>query len=179
MKTARNAIIPVALIALTGTMVAAADTPPVARPYAALQACRAITDNTQRLACFDKASAALDAAQKSEDVVIVDRQEVKKARKGLFGFNLPRIGFLAGRDGNAEDAKDEQQLDDTVAKAQALPYGKWRITLSSGGVWETLETDSRFTDPRPGAAIQLSKGMIGSYFLQVGKGRAVKARRVG
>src|SRR6476659_2698826 len=149
-----KAVLPLAVIAVAATMATAADTPPpVARPYAALQACRTIADNTQRLACFDKASAALEAAQKSEEVVIVDRQEVKKARKGLFGFNLPRIGFLAGRENNAEDEADEQQLDDTVGKAQVLPYGKWRITLASGGVWETLETDSRFTDPKPGAAV--------------------------
>lgn len=174
-----KAALPFALLALAGTALSAADAPPLARPYTALQACRGVADNAQRLACYDKAAAALDAAQKSEDVVIVDRQEVKKARKGLFGFNLPRIGFLAGRDGNAEDQADEQQLDDTVAKAQPVPYGKWRITLTSGGVWETLEIDSRFTDPRPGAAVHLSKGLIGSYFLQVGKGRAIKARRVG
>jgi hypothetical protein len=173
-----KAALPLAAIALAGTMAVAADAPPVARPYAALQACRGIADSTQRLACFDKASAALEAAQKSEDVVIVDRQEVKKARKGLFGFTMPRIGFLAGRQGNAEDEADEQQLEDTVASARALPYGKWRITLSTGGVWETLETDSRFTDPKPGAQVHLSKGMIGSYFLSVGKGRAVKARRI-
>jgi hypothetical protein len=175
-----KAALPLAILVLAGTVATAADAPsPIARPYAALQACRAIADNTQRLACFDKASAALEAAQKSEEVVIVDRQEVKKARKGLFGFNLPRIGFLAGREGNVEDQADEQQLDDTAAKVQSLSYGKWRITLTSGGVWETLEADSRFTDPRPGASIHLSKGMIGSYFLQVGKGRAVRARRVG
>lgn len=174
-----KAALPFAVLALAGTAVIAADAPPLARLYTVLQACRGVTDSAARLACYDKAVAALDAAEKSQEVVIVDRQEVQKARKGLFGFNLPRIGFLAGRDGNADDQADEQQLDDTVTKVQSLPYGKWRVTVASGGVWETLETDSRFTDPRPGAAVHLSKGMIGSYFLQIGKGRAVKARRVG
>lgn len=173
-----KAALPLAAAALVATTATAADTPPVARPYTALQACRGIADNAQRLACFDKASAALEAAQKSEEVVIVDRQEVKKARKGLFGFTMPRIGFLAGRQGNVDDEADEQQLEDTVASARSLPYGKWRIVLSSGGVWETLEADSRFADPKAGAPVHLSKGMIGSYFLSVGKGRAVKARRI-
>jgi hypothetical protein len=173
-----KAVLPIAMLALAGSAIAA-DSPPPARPYAALQACRGIADNAQRLACYDQAAAALDAAQKSEDVVIVDRQDVKKARKGLFGFNLPRIGFLAGRQGNAEDQADEQALDETVASARPFNYGKWRITLSGGAVWETLETDSRFTDPRPGMTVHLTKGALGNYFLQVAKGRAVSARRVG
>ncbi len=173
-----KAALPLATFALVATSLAAADTPPAARPYAALQSCRAITDNIQRLACFDNAAAALDAAAKSEEVVIVDRQEVRKARKGLFGFSLPRIGFLAGRDGNSEDQADEEKLTDTVASARGIANGKWRITLSSGAVWETLEADSRFTDPRPGMTVQLDKAMLGSYFLRVAKGRPVKARRI-
>lgn len=171
-----KAVLPLVLIATAAPL--AAQTPKPARPYTALQACRAITDSTQRLACFDRAAADLDAAAKSEEVVIVDRQEVKKARKGLFGFTLPRIGFLSGRDGNAEDQADEQQLEDTVAGARSIMGGRWRITLSSGAVWETLEIDSRFTDPRPGLKVTLDKAMLGSYFLQVGKGRSVKARRL-
>ncbi|HTI31295.1 MAG TPA: hypothetical protein VL405_04120 [Sphingomonas sp.] len=174
-----KAAVPIAALALAGTALIAADAPPPARPYAALQACRGIVDNAQRLACYDQAAAALDAAQKSEEVVIVDRQEVKKARKGLFGFNLPRIGFLAGRQGNAEDQQDEQELNDTVGSARALPYGKWRIVLSTGAVWETTEADSRFTDPRPGMTVNLTKGAMGNFFLKVAKGRAVSARRVG
>jgi hypothetical protein len=174
-----KAALPLAILALGSATLAAADSPPPARPYAALQACRSIADNAQRLACYDQAAAALDAAQKSEDVVIVDRQEVKKARKGLFGFNFPRIGFLAGREGNAEDQADEQALDDTVGSARALPYGKWRVTLASGAVWETVEADSRFTDPRPGMTVNITKGAMGNYFFKVGKGRAVSARRVG
>lgn len=174
-----KAALPLAALALAATSLAADGAPPPARPYAALQSCRAIADSAQRLACYDNAAAALDAAAKSEEVVIVDRQEVRKARKGLFGFNLPRVGFLAGRAGNSEDQADEQALDDTVASARALPYGKWRITLTSGGVWETLEADSRFTDPRPGMAVNLTKGAMGNYFFKVAKGRAVSARRIG
>ncbi|CAM3265903.1 hypothetical protein SPAN111604_13820 [Sphingomonas antarctica] len=174
-----KALLPLAVLALAGTSLAAADAPPAARPYTALQACRAIADPAQRLACYDSAAAALDTATKNQDVVIVDRQEVKKARKGLFGFNLPRIGFLAGREGNVDDQADEQTLDDTVASARPLPYGKWRITLTTGGVWETVEVDSRFTDPRPGMAVNLTKGAMGNYFLKVAKGRAISARRIG
>lgn len=174
-----KAVLPIAIFALAGTALIAADSLPAARPYTALQACRGIADNAQRLACYDKASAALDAAQKSEEVVIVDRQEVKKARKGLFGFNFPRVGFLAGRQDNAEDQADEQALDDTVGTARALPYGKWRVTLASGAVWETTEVDSRFTDPRPGMTVNITKGAMGNYFLKVAKGRAVSARRIG
>ena len=74
--------------------------PQVARQIGALQACKATSDNIARLACFDREVASLLAATQSQDVVIVERGEVRKARKGLFGFSLPNLGFLTGRDDN-------------------------------------------------------------------------------
>lgn len=153
--------------------------PPVAKPVAALQQCRTIADPAARLACYDKGVDALVAATASGETVVVERTEVRKARKGLFGFTLPKIGFLSGREDSPEDVEDARRLATTVVSSRALPYGKWRFTIEGGGIWETVEVSSGFDDPKPGAAVVIEKGALGAYYAKVGKGRRVQAKRVG
>jgi hypothetical protein len=169
------------LLALPGFAAASAPSPavPAAKPVAALQTCRTLTDATARLACYDRAVDALAAATASGDVVVVERTEVRKARKGLFGFTLPRIGFLTGKPDNAEDVADEKQLATVVTAARSIGNGKWRFTVEGGGLWETVETNMGFTDPAPGKKVVIEKGSLGAYFVTVEKGRRVQAKRIG
>ncbi len=166
------------LVAMPAAAIAA-EPAPVAKQVTDLQACRSKTDSAERLACYDKAVDILSAATAAQDVVIVERTEVRKARKGLFGFNLPRIGFLAGRDGNAEDEADVARQETTIKSSRSIGYGKWRFVVESGAVWETVEVNMGFDDPLPGRTVLLEKGSLGSYFAKVGKGRRVQAKRVG
>jgi hypothetical protein len=168
-----------AAIAMLFATVAHAQVPPVAKPVAALQQCRSVADPQARLACYDKAVDALAAATASGETVVVERTDVRKARKGLFGFTLPRIGFLSGRDDNAEDRADASRLETTIVSGRALGYGKWRFTVEGGAIWETVETSPGFDDPRPGATVLIEKGSLGAYYAKVGKGRRVQAKRVG
>lgn len=146
----------------------------------AVQRCRALTDPAARLACYDQSVDVLARATASKEVVVIDRTEVRSARRGLFGFAMPRIGFLSPRPGNAEDRTDEAKLDTTITAARDIGYGKFRFTLADGAVWETVEASSNFNDPHPGATVSIEKGSLGSYFVQVdGRGRRVQAKRVG
>ena len=166
------------LIAIPAVAVAA-EPAPVARQVTALQACRTESDSAKRLACYDKAVDVLTAATTSQEVVIVERSEVRKARKGLFGFSLPRIGFLAGRDGNAEDEADVARQETKIVSSRTVGYGKWRFVVEGGAIWETVEVNMGFDDPLPGRTVLLEKGSLGSYFAKVGKGRRVQAKRIG
>lgn len=160
-------------------LAAAAPSSAFPAPIAAVQACRAITTATERLACFDRTSAALEAVTKSGELLIVERQEVRKAKRGLFGFALPNIGFLTGNKDDKDDRGDNQ-VETKVVSAQALRYGKYRFTVEGGAVWETVEADSRFNEPRPGATVLLERGSLGGFYATVnGKGRRVLAKRVG
>jgi len=166
---------------LMATSAAAAEraVPPVAGPVAALQQCRGVADPAERVGCYDRAVDALNKATASNEVVIVERTEVRKARKGLFGFTLPRIGFLTGRDDNEEDKADAAELTTTITASREIGYGKWRFTVEGGGIWETVEVSPGFDDPLPGKQVTLQKGSLGSYYAKVGKGRRVQAKRVG
>jgi hypothetical protein len=153
--------------------------PPPAKSVAALTSCRALADAAARLACYDRAVDALSAATASGDVVIVERTEVRKARKGLFGFTLPRIGFLTGKPDNAEDVADEKELNTVITAARSIGNGKWRFTVEGGAIWETVEASMGFRDPVPGRKVLIERGSLGGYFVTVEKGRRVQAKRIG
>jgi hypothetical protein len=167
-----------AALAISEAGITATPTAPMAKQVTALQACRTKADAAERLACYDKAVDDLSAATASQDVVVVERSEVRKARKGLFGFSLPRIGFLSGREGNKEDEADAVRLETKIASSRSVGYGKWRFTLDDGAIWETTEANIGFDDPLPGRTVLLEKGSLGGYFAKVGKGRSVRAKRV-
>lgn len=148
------------------------------RPAAleALRACQSITADAERLACFDRAAAALSASVDKKEVVVLDQQEVKKTKRSLFGFQLPRIGLF----GDSDKDKDEPeftQIETTVTGARGLGYGKFSFTIEDGAVWQTTEAGPNM--PKPGDKVTIKKAALGSYFIKFGKQRAVKGMRVG
>ena len=142
----------------------------------ALDACRKITDGAERLACFDKSSAALVGATATGEVSVVDRKELKQARRALFGFTMPKLPFFAG-DRSGEDEKDE--IDSTVKSAKQIGYERYQIILADGAIWETAQTSLSFSEPRKGQKVHIKRGPLGSYFIEVDGQVAVKGRRVG
>ena len=73
--------------------------------------CRQIADPAQRLACYDRTAPALITASKSGEINVVDRGQLRQARRSLFGFSMPKLPFFAG-DQSAGDAPD--QIDTTI-----------------------------------------------------------------
>lgn len=142
----------------------------------ALDACRKIADGAERLACFDKASAALVGATATGEVSVVDRKELRQARRALFGFTMPKLPFFAG-DRSGEDEKDE--IDSTVKSAKQIGYERYQIILADGAIWETSQTSLSFSEPRRGQKVHIKRGPLGSYFIEVDGQVAVKGRRVG
>ena len=172
-----NKLLPIVAIALLAGAASAKDPPKQSPLVAALEACRAITDPTERLACYDKEAGALLTATQTGAVAVVDKSEVRKARKSLFGFAMPKIPFFSGDD-SADEVSDT--LESTVKQANGIGYGKFRITIAEGdAVWETTESYATMRDPRAGDKISIKRGPLGSYMLRIGKNRGVKGRRVG
>jgi hypothetical protein len=157
----------------------AEDAPKLPAQIAALQTCRTKADAAERLACYDKAVDILSAATASRDLVVIDKAEVKIARKGLFGFTLPRIPFLSGKDGDPDDDADARELQTTVVSAKRWNRIYWRFTVEGGATWETTEDKRGFNDPKPGAAIVIERGTLGAYYATVGRGGRVLVKRIG
>lgn len=143
----------------------------------AIERCRQIVDPTQRLACYDSAAGALVQAANTGTVAIVDQGEIRKARRSLFGFTLPKIPFFSG-DSTSEEA--QRQLDSTITSVRALNNGYFRIVIAdNNAVWETTDSSISFDPPRAGQKITILRGPLGSYFLRIDGQVGVRGRRVG
>lgn len=151
---------------------------PMAKQITALQACRTKTNAADRLSCYDKAVDDLSVATASQDLVVIERAEVRKARKGLFGFSLPRIGFLAGREGNKEDEADAVRFEGKIVSVRDIAQGGWQFTIEGGAVWMTLETSFSFKTPAPDRMVLIERGALGSYSARVGNGGWVRVKRL-
>lgn len=169
----------IALIAsLSWAGAAQGQAPGDASPYlGALASCRSVADATERASCYDRAYDALVQARARKDVVIMEREDVRRARRGLFGFSVPRLPFLGG---GGDDPEQPEKLESTIRSVAATGYGRWRIVLEDGATWETTEPLGAFGPPRAGQAITIIHGALTNYFVSFGRGSMrLRAKRVG
>ncbi len=180
MRTAAFAILLIAAPA------AAADKPKPASPAVVqkLLDCRALTDATARLACFDAGVAALAGAVENRDVLVADKDEVKKARRGLFGLALPSFNlFGADKDEVAEgEKKDERgaltEIEATITAARPSRTAGWRFVLDDGSIWLQTDAIAFRRDPKAGMKIRIRRAAMGSYLANVEGQLAVRVKRV-
>jgi hypothetical protein len=166
---------PLAAIGLVASPASAQQAPPPSPLVNALAACRAVTDEGARLACYDKASEALTGAAARGDIAVVDRDQVRKVRRSLFGFAVPKFPFFARKD---EKDDEPQEISSTVQGFAFVGNGRFRVAIAdSYGTWETTES-APLRDPKNGEKVTIKSGLMGSYFMQIGKQRWVRARRV-
>ncbi len=136
--------------------------------------CRTIADPTERLGCYDTKVAAMDEAEKKDELVLADKASMKEARRGLFGFSIPKLKIF----GN--DGKEEEKFE-LVAKIdsayQASP-GKWTIMLDDGARWVQIDSQVMRKNPGRGMEIKIREAAMGSYFANIDGQRAIRMRRV-
>lgn len=163
-------------IALLISAPARAEEPPRPAALEALRACQALTADADRLACYDRAAAALSTSVEKKEVIVLDQQDVKKTKRSLFGFTLPRIGLFGDADKD-RDTPEFTQIETTVTGVRGLGYGKYSFTIEDGAVWQT--TEAAPMTPKPGEKVLIKKAALGSYFIRFGRQRAVKGMRIG
>ncbi len=150
-----------------------------ARPevFKKLVDCRAITENAARLACYDAQVAKLDEAESKKELVIVDTEEVKKARKGLFGLSLPDLGGLFGaKEEGEDDSRGLSEIESTVKTLGTNKAGKWVFTIADGARWAQTDTTSIRT-PKVGQPVRIRRAAMGSFFANIGEARAIRVMR--
>lgn len=134
--------------------------------------CRGQTDDAARLRCYDAAAGALADASSKGEVVVLNREEVRRTRRSLFGFNLPKLPFF-----NGDDSKDDQpeEIELTLKSIRQIESGKFVLGFEDGSTWQTTEAKS--ISPKVGQKITIKKAALGSYFIRV-SGRAVRGMRI-
>ena len=169
-----------ALALILSAAAGAADEPPKADPLDPLRSCRAITADADRLACFDSVAGQLVTAADEGDLSVVDRDEVRKTRRKLFGFSLPDLGIF----GRSDKAKDKDEADEveilntTIASSRSSRDGI-EITTAEGAVWLIDNPPRRLFSPKPGQPVEFRKGTLGSFFIRINGQSGVKGKRIG
>lgn len=169
-----NSLIGVAVLGLVAAAPAAAqEMPKTATPklFEDVVNCRAIQDSAQRLACYDSGVAALDTAQKTNELYVADKAAMREARRGLFGFGLPKLKIFGD-----EDLGDLDELETTIASVSSGQRG-YVFTLPDGARW--MQTDKKYMDkPKVGAKIKIEKAMFGSYMASINGKSGVRVERI-
>lgn len=136
--------------------------------------CAAITDDTQRLACFDTAVSRLHDAQTSGQVVAVDREQVRNINRDSFGFNLPSLASLLPHfGGGPRPSLSEPALDHVELQLQqvlTLADGRHKFVMTNGQVWVDLEPVR--TNARPGDTMSVRSAFAGSFMMTGSRGGA-------
>ena len=138
-----------------------------------LMACRSVTGDAARLACYDAAAGAFDSAERGGELVVIDRAQANEARRQLFGFELPTLPRMFAQD----DGADIQAIETTLQSAARVSDNRWVFRLADGGVWRQVDSDPVRFQNRPGQEVRVRRASLGSYLLTVGGSRAVRVRR--
>ena len=141
--------------------------------YQAVVDCRAIADASQRLACFDRTVGEMAKAGEEKELVVLDRETMRETRKGLFGFNLPKLKLFGGGD---DDDQEVTEIESTIAGIRTANDGMPIFTIADGARWK--QTEGRNVFPKVGDPIRIRKATLGSYMANVNKRAAVRVTRM-
>lgn len=143
-----------------------------------LRGCRAIAGAAERAACYDSAAGALIGAVEAGDVRLVDREEVRKTRRQLFGLTLPETTLL--KPDKRDEAEESSELfETTIASGRQVGPATWRFTTAEGAVWEINNPPRKIAPIMPGDKVVFKKASLGYYFIRINGQIGVKGRRVG
>ena len=132
--------------------------------------CRKIVDPGERLACYDKAVADLDTAEKSREVVVVDREQVTEARRSVFGLKLPKIRLFGGGD-------DVDQVESVITSVSRNRNGQLVFTIEDGARWEQTDNHT-VVGVRVGTRVTLRRGVLGTFFAKFQGSTSAKVARI-
>jgi len=174
-----------------------------AEPLAGVLACRAITDSAARLACFDRETAALASAPalSSAGQPAAPASPATPAAAATPGNNAAAAIASAppkaaapvldaqqsfGLSGSAIAANEEAvgarpaklaKIEGRIVALALAGNGRTLFTLDNTQVWRQIESDGDML-AKLGDSATISRGLLGSYWLQLKNGRGCKVTRM-
>jgi hypothetical protein len=167
-----------------------------------LLACRALDDATARLACFDREAASLApgpvahtsspatvslptaslpgapaAAVAPPVVAAAARVPAAPAPDATQQFGLPERAVAAQEVAAGTRPPEAKKIEAHVTRFGPGPDGRLVFTLDNDQVWRQLLAEGDLL-MSPGEAVTISRGFLGSYWLQTGNGRGCKVSRL-
>ena len=139
-----------------------------------LIACRTATDDAARLACYDRTVSVVQAAYAGRQLVVLDQEGVRRAKRSIFGFSIPRFKLFGG---SGADEPEVLEIEGKLTAVRALPYDHYSFALDDGSVWQTTDPEP-YETPKVGQMLKIRAGAVGSYFARYASGRGTKVKRV-
>jgi hypothetical protein len=149
--------------------------PALAVDDAAVQRCRAMTDNAQRLACYDGLPVAAPSVPRAPVASgpVPPGSATPAAPAAASPSLLSRFGF-----------ENRAQPDELPTVESHIPgqFEGWRaksaIALANGQVWQVID-DSARTVYRENPKVTVRRGSLGSFFLDIeGVNPSPRVRRI-
>lgn len=141
-----------------------------------LAKCRDISAADQRLACFDRTVATLVAARDAGDLLVIDREGMRDAKRAVFGYSLPTIRLFGGG-GDSRGEPEVREINSTIASVRLGKSGLYLLGLADQSQWQTTQARTGLF-PKSGKPIRIEAGLLGSYIATIDGGRSVKVKRV-
>jgi hypothetical protein len=157
---------------------------PAEVPGEELHACRDVTDDQARLACYDAvvdrsgkgedrgrepSAAKATAAAPAEPAVA----EVNLSQEDLFGKSSKEVERAVAE---ATDTEHVDSLSATVTRLQKFGYDRVLITLDNGQVWKQIDVSSLRL--RVGDTVEIERAALGSFMLRKeGNNRRMRVSR--
>lgn len=138
-------------------------------PLDALKACSAVADDARRLTCFEQATASLQAAVKTKEVVIISRNRLADARRRQFGLLTPEDPSY-----KAANVEDPVELKGKILSVKKVGQF-YRMAIDGIGDWVTTQSSARA--PAAGNDIVITRGALGSYKISYNY-QVVRVRRI-
>jgi hypothetical protein len=143
-------------------------------PLAALLACRDLTSSSSRLACFDREAAALATAS-SKPVSATPAAPVSAPDSPQHVPPSETAG--ATRDVAGRRPADMPNIEAHIIGLSQAAGGRTIFQLDNGQVWRQLEPEEDML-AKLGDAATISRGWLGSYWLELRSHRGCKVTRV-
>ncbi|KCZ84034.1 hypothetical protein HAD_00105 [Hyphomonas adhaerens MHS-3] len=141
-------------------------------------ACKDITADAERLACYDTAVGRLKAAEEAGEVKTFTRKEVEDVQRDSFGFSIPSLPKLAfgSRDSGGNSISDELKEVTFPVTSVSGSRGALLVTLENGQVWR--QVDSKRISPSPKKEARVYQAALGSFKMKLDGGLAFRVERV-
>jgi len=157
-----------------------------AEPLAGLLACRSISDSAARLTCFDRETAALASAPPAALAAAPNVPAAAAAAAPAPAAPVLDAQQSFGLSGSAIAEKEEAKgarpaklakLESRVVGLSLTGNGRTVFTLENSQMWRQLESDGDML-AKLGDVATVSRGLLGSYWLQLKNGRGCKVTRI-
>ena len=146
-------------------------------PLSTIYACASITDNVDRLACFDKNVPVLKVKEEKKEIITIDAEGIKEIERDSFGFSLPSLPKLGILKSKSEKAKKVTQYY-TVKSVSPSRKGV-TLTMENGHVWRQINGDIGKI-PKGTLTAKIKPATVGTFFISLknekGKGGRKGAR---